>query len=231
MPHSRKTVGLFYATEASKVFCFYWFYRTQNRPLYYYSQHLDMLSHRRGDSRIARHCVGTGVPDGPSQIRSIDKTEDSTMTRTTIIHYFILPTSQQKVKKKRPGAHDSETPCRSIQYVKKKNHAEAWFSVFALPIFTGSDASAACGGSSEGAACAAVSKMQARFVRRRICRAQQRKQVYPPVPISLGKEKTSTRKWRFLCSRYLFSRPVTRQLSSAYMCLTSVFGMGTGGPT
>ena len=35
----------------------------------------------------------------------------------------------------------------------------------------------------------------------------------------------------FLCLRYLFSRPVTRQLSSAYMCLTSVFGMGTGGPT
>ncbi len=34
-----------------------------------------------------------------------------------------------------------------------------------------------------------------------------------------------------LCSRYLFLRPVTRQLSSAYMCLTSVFGMGTGGPT
>ena len=33
------------------------------------------------------------------------------------------------------------------------------------------------------------------------------------------------------CSRYLFSRPVTRQLSSAYVCLTSVFGMGTGGPT
>ena len=34
-----------------------------------------------------------------------------------------------------------------------------------------------------------------------------------------------------LCLRYLFSRPVTRQVSSAYMCLTSVFGMGTGGPT
>ena len=49
--------------------------------------------------------------------------------------------------------------------------------------------------------------------------------------LSLCKEKTSTRKWRFLCLRYLFSRPVTRQLSSAYMCLTSVFGMGTGGPT
>ena len=132
-----------------------------------------MLSHRRGDSRIARHCVGTGVPDGPSQVRSIDKTEDSSMTRTNIVPYFILPTSQQKVKKKRPRAHDSQTLCRSMQYVKKKNQAEAWFSVFALPIFTGSDASAACGGSSEGAACAAVSKMQARFVRRRICRAPQ----------------------------------------------------------
>ena len=34
-----------------------------------------------------------------------------------------------------------------------------------------------------------------------------------------------------LCWHYLFSRPVTRQLSSAYMSLTSVFGMGTGGPS
>ena len=32
-----------------------------------------------------------------------------------------------------------------------------------------------------------------------------------------------------LCSRYLFSRPVTRQLSSAHMSLTSVFGMGSEG--
>ena len=36
---------------------------------------------------------------------------------------------------------------------------------------------------------------------------------------------------RVLCWRYLFSRPVTRQVSSANACLTSVFGMGTGGPT
>ena len=34
-----------------------------------------------------------------------------------------------------------------------------------------------------------------------------------------------------LCSHYLSSRAVTRQVLSAYMCLTSVFGMGTGGPT
>ena len=106
------------------------------------------------------------------------------MTRTTIVHYFILPTFQQKVKKKRPRAHDSQTLCRSMQYVKKKNQTEAWFSVFALPIFTGSDASAANGGSSEGAACAAVGKMQAYFVRRR-----KRKQVDPRFPSLWAKKK------------------------------------------
>ena len=34
-----------------------------------------------------------------------------------------------------------------------------------------------------------------------------------------------------LCWHYLFSRPVTRQVSSAHVSLTSVFGMGTGGPS
>ena len=37
--------------------------------------------------------------------------------------------------------------------------------------------------------------------------------------------------WGFLCSRYLFSQAVTRQVSSTHMSLTSVFGMGTGGPS
>ena len=37
--------------------------------------------------------------------------------------------------------------------------------------------------------------------------------------------------WSSLCWRYLSSRPVTRQVLSAKVCLTSVFGMGTGGPT
>ena len=36
---------------------------------------------------------------------------------------------------------------------------------------------------------------------------------------------------RLLCWRYLFLRPVARQLSSAKVSLTSVFGMGTGGPS
>ena len=34
-----------------------------------------------------------------------------------------------------------------------------------------------------------------------------------------------------LCWYYLFSQAVTRQVSSAQMSLTSVFGMGTGGPS
>ena len=47
----------------------------------------------------------------------------------------------------------------------------------------------------------------------------------------LGKEITSYFRRRLSCLRYLFSQPVTRQLSSAQMSLTSVFGMGTGGPS
>ena len=34
-----------------------------------------------------------------------------------------------------------------------------------------------------------------------------------------------------MCWRYLFSRSVARQVSSARVSLTSVFGMGTGGPS
>ena len=33
------------------------------------------------------------------------------------------------------------------------------------------------------------------------------------------------------CLRYLSSRAVTRKVLSAHMSLTSVFGMGTGGPS
>ena len=44
-----------------------------------------------------------------------------------------------------------------------------------------------------------------------------------------GKTKPTVR-W-VLCWRYVFSQSVTRQVSSAQMSLTSVFGMGTGGPS
>ena len=44
------------------------------------------------------------------------------------------------------------------------------------------------------------------------------------------KEKTCSNE-QVLCWRYLSSRPVTRQVLSAQMSLTSVFGMGTGGPS
>ena len=51
-------------------------------------------------------------------------------------------------------------------------------------------------------------------------------------PVDIHRQKKApTFRSRLLYLRYLFSQPVTRQLSSAYVCLTSVFGMGTGGPT
>ena len=46
-----------------------------------------------------------------------------------------------------------------------------------------------------------------------------------------GAKKESGSLLTLLCSRYLSSRAVARQVLSAYMCLTSVFEMGTGGPT
>ena len=46
-----------------------------------------------------------------------------------------------------------------------------------------------------------------------------------------SKKKPPTFVGGLLCSRYLSSRAVTRQVLSAYMSLTSVFGMGTGGPS
>ena len=55
--------------------------------------------------------------------------------------------------------------------------------------------------------------------------------LFQPACTLYNKSKSPDLSVEALCSRYLFSRPVTRQLSSAYVCLTSVFGMGTGGPT
>ena len=50
-------------------------------------------------------------------------------------------------------------------------------------------------------------------------------------PANMHKKRTHQFGEFFSCWRYLFSRPVARQVSSAKVCLTSVFGMGTGGPT
>ena len=47
----------------------------------------------------------------------------------------------------------------------------------------------------------------------------------------LQAEKSPGLSTEALCWHYLSSRAVARQVLSAYMCLTSVFGMGTGGPT
>ena len=59
----------------------------------------------------------------------------------------------------------------------------------------------------------------------------------PPVglePTTCGltvRRSTDWAKGEYSCWHYLSSRAVTRQVLSAYMSLTSVFGMGTGGPS
>ena len=87
--------------------------------------------------------------------------------------------------------------------------------------------SAAIGRVSEGGVCAAVGRKQVCLSDEVFARHRKRKQVDPLNYI----EKLHYLSSGVLCWHYLFSRPVTRQLSSAYMCLTSVFGMGTGGPS
>ena len=51
------------------------------------------------------------------------------------------------------------------------------------------------------------------------------------MPGAFRRQKRTCPFGQVLCWRYLFSRPVARQVSSAKVCLTSVFGMGTGGPS
>ena len=50
-------------------------------------------------------------------------------------------------------------------------------------------------------------------------------------PLKQAKKTRAAFAARALCWHYLFSRSVTRQVSSAHVSLTSVFGMGTGGPS
>ena len=50
-------------------------------------------------------------------------------------------------------------------------------------------------------------------------------------PINTDQKRNLTEIRFLLCWHYLFSRSVTRQVSSAHVSLTSVFGMGTGGPS
>ena len=91
----------------------------------------------------------------------------------------------------------------------------------------GSEASAACGGASEpsewqrSAECYPASPGVA-FAGHR-----NRKQVSH---ITINR-KNSTISGGVQCSHYLSSRAVARQVLSAQMSLTSVFGMGTGGPS
>ena len=53
----------------------------------------------------------------------------------------------------------------------------------------------------------------------------------PTTPWLTVRCSTDWAKEEYICWRYLSSRSVTQQVLSAKVCLTSVFGMGTGGPT
>ena len=52
-----------------------------------------------------------------------------------------------------------------------------------------------------------------------------------PCIVTYTTQKRQPLRLSLLCWRYLFFRPVSRQVSSAQVSLTSVFGMGTGGPS
>lgn len=52
----------------------------------------------------------------------------------------------------------------------------------------------------------------------------------PTTPWLTVRCSTGWAKEEYICWHYLFSRSVTRQVSSAHVSLTSVFGMGTGDP-
>ena len=57
-----------------------------------------------------------------------------------------------------------------------------------------------------------------------------RKQVDPST-CSQAYKKPHSFEWSYICWHYLSSQAVARQVLSAQMSLTSVFGMGTGGPS
>ena len=75
---------------------------------------------------------------------------------------------------------------------------------------------------------AAVGKDRARLAGDGTAGHRNRKQVEP---VPYNEKEPGLSLTLLLCWHYLFSRPVARQLSSAQMSLTSVFGMGTGGPS
>ena len=92
---------------------------------------------------------------------------------------------------------------------------------------------AASGRCSEPACCAAVGVQRRRFSGKAHAALPQtgNRWTVHLFPLSHQSKKPRLSSRGFLCSRYLSSRAVARQVLSAYMSLTSVFGMGTGGPS
>ena len=97
-------------------------------------------------------------------------------------------------------------------------------SVFGM----GSDGSTACGGSSDLSEWPGSARAKPASPGDGTAGHPSRKQVEP---VRKYKKRARPEPDSLLCSRYLSSRAVARQVLSAQMSLTSVFGMGTGGPS
>ena len=106
--------------------------------------------------------------------------------------------------------------------------------MFALPIVPGERADCRLWREEGGERVAAVDRIEDQRKPEDSIGHRNRKQVDRPPFTSIvhNKNNLTTEVVRFIiCSHYLSSRAVARQVLSAYVCLTSVFGMGTGGPT
>ena len=142
----------------------------------------------------------------------------------------------------RPGRGGGMRACRpTVRYTQKNRLAFASrFSVLALPIFPCRQ--------SIVTPLAGLNVLCRIGMRKATCRWQVAFQmlalpIFPCrqsiVPSTAGPDvlsiicKKSACRWQadFLCWRYLSSRAVTRKVLSAKVSLTSVFGMGTGGPS
>ena len=64
-----------------------------------------------------------------------------------------------------------------------------------------------------------------------VCRLRGRRGHVPALQVAAGIKKNLPFRAGSLCWRYLSSRAVARKVLSAQVSLTSVFGMGTGGPS
>ena len=133
-------------------------------------------------------------------------------------------------QKRKPHNQSCEVLCSRYLSSRAVTRQVLWAYISLTSVFgMGSDGSAACGGCSDLSEWQGSTRDDGAPSPRTFVGDPNRKQLDPPsVP---QKRKPHNQSCEVLCSRYLSSRAVTRQVLWAYRSLTSVFGMGTGGPS